>query len=159
MCKNLRVEQAHEASSSSESPTLERTAQSAAAGYVAEFHSAFGLAFETEVQDAVPERLAALRTSLLREETEEFAQAAAASDIVEVADALADVVYIAYGSALTYGIDLDAVIREVHRSNMSKLGPDGRPVMREDGKVLKGDDYSPPDIAAVLAAQPRTSTS
>ena len=58
-----------------------------------------------------------------------------------------------YGTAAVHGIDLDAVIAEVHRANMSKLGPDGRPVLRADGKVLKGDCYTPPDVAAVLRAQ------
>lgn len=74
-------------------------------------------------------------------------------DHVEVADALADIVYVAYGTALTYGIDLDAVLQEVHRSNMSKLGPDGRPILREDGKVLKGPGYFPPAIGEVLRTQ------
>lgn len=60
------------------------------------------------------------------------------------------VVYVAYGTALSYGIDLDAVLAEVHRSNMSKLGADGRPIHREDGKAMKGPGYTPPDIAAVL---------
>jgi predicted HAD superfamily Cof-like phosphohydrolase len=62
---------------------------------------------------------------------------------------LADVVYVAYGTAISYGIDLDAVITEVHRANMTKLGADGQPVIR-DGKVQKGDRFQPPDVAAVL---------
>ena len=67
------------------------------------------------------------------------------------ADALADLVYVVYGMALETGIDLAAVLAEVQRSNMSKLGADGRPVYRQDGKVLKGPGYLPPDVAAVLA--------
>jgi len=62
-------------------------------------------------------------------------------------------VYVAYGSAITYGIELDAVVREVHRANMSKLDQAGRPVLREDGKVLKSQQYRPPDVTAVLEGQ------
>ena len=74
-----------------------------------------------------------------------------ARDTVGAADALADLVYVVYGMALETGIDLAAVLAEVQRSNMSKLGADGRPVYRQDGKVLKGPGYRPPDVAAVLA--------
>ena len=74
-------------------------------------------------------------------------------DLVGIADALADIVYVAYGTALTYGIDLDAVLHEVHRSNMSKLGSDGKPLIREDGKVLKSERYFPPDIESVLRSR------
>ena len=94
-----------------------------------------------------------LRTRLLDEETAEFADAAAREDLVGMADALADVVYVAYGSALTFGIDLDAVLREVHRSNMSKLDSAGRPILRDDGKVLKSPSYFRPDVARVLEEQ------
>ena len=97
--------------------------------------------------------LARLRIALLAEEVDEFVDAVAASDLVAIADALADIVYVAYGTAVTYGIDLDMVLGEVHRSNMSKLGKDGRPLIREDGKVIKSDQYFPPDIARVLALQ------
>ena len=121
---------------------------------VAEFHLAFSLPVETRPQGNVPEQLGQLRVELLREEFEEFAEAVQRSDVVAVADALADIVYVAYGSALTYGIDLDAVLREVHRANMSKLGSDGRPLMREDGKVLKPPTYSAPDVRKVLLDQP-----
>ena len=71
-------------------------------------------------------------------------------DTAAAADALADLVYVVYGMALETGIDLAAVLAEVQRSNMSKLGADGRPVYREDGKVLKGPGYFPPDVAGVL---------
>ena len=91
-----------------------------------------------------------LRLALIEEEVGELAEAARAGDLVGVADALADIVYVAYGTAHVYGIDLDAVLDEVHASNMTKLGADGRPIRRADGKVLKGPDYRPPDIAAVL---------
>ncbi len=71
--------------------------------------------------------------------------------VVEAADALADLVYVIYGMALETGIDLAAVLAEVQRSNMSKLGADGRPVYREDGKVLKGPGFFSPDVAGILS--------
>lgn len=98
----------------------------------------------------VSEALSVLRMDMLHEETDELTDAVVGADLVEIADALADIVYIAYGNALTYGIDLNAVLREVHRSNMSKLGEDGKPVFRGDGKVIKGPNYSPPDVLGVL---------
>jgi predicted HAD superfamily Cof-like phosphohydrolase len=113
------------------------------------FHRAFGLPV-AQVPTLVDAELAGLRKELLREEVQEFTDASDDRDLVEIADALADIVYVAYGSALTYGIDLDAVLAEVHRSNMSKLDADGKPVLRDDGKVLKSDRYSPPDVAATL---------
>jgi predicted HAD superfamily Cof-like phosphohydrolase len=97
--------------------------------------------------------LARLRVALLHEEVGEFVAASERGDLNGVADALADIVYVAYGTALTYGIDLDAVLHEVHRSNMSKLGSDGKPLIREDGKVLKSEQYFPPDIESVLRGQ------
>ena len=92
----------------------------------------------------------ALRERILEEEWIELCEAQAKRDIVEVADALADMLYIIHGTALEYGIPLDAVVEEVHRSNMSKLGTDGRPIRREDGKIMKGPNYFRPDIAGVL---------
>jgi predicted HAD superfamily Cof-like phosphohydrolase len=73
-------------------------------------------------------------------------------DVVGAADALADLVYVVYGMALECGIPLADVLAEVQRSNLSKLGADGRPIYREDGKVLKGPGYHPPDVAGVLRA-------
>lgn len=77
-------------------------------------------------------------------------------DTAAAADALADLVYVVYGMALETGIDLAAVLAEVQRSNMSKLGADGRPVYREDGKVLKGPGYFPPDVGGVLGIDPES---
>jgi len=128
-------------------------ALSEAAVSVAAFHAAFGLPSRSAPTADVPAALAELRVRLLTEETQEFAAAAESGDLTAVADALADVVYVAYGSAVTYGIDLDAVLAEVHRSNMSKLDVDGRPLLREDGKVLKSARYTPPDVAGVLRRQ------
>jgi predicted HAD superfamily Cof-like phosphohydrolase len=71
-------------------------------------------------------------------------------DVVEVTDAMGDLIYVLYGQALEASIPLDAALAEIHRSNQSKLGPDGRPILRGDGKVLKGAGYSRPDLTAVL---------
>ena len=121
--------------------------------FVARFHEAFGLPRAPRPDVDIPAELAKLRVDLLVEETGEFADASAKSDIIGIADALADIVYVAYGAAVTYGIDLDAALREVHRSNMSKLDEQGRPVYREDGKVLKSARYTPPDIRGILSRQ------
>jgi predicted HAD superfamily Cof-like phosphohydrolase len=101
----------------------------------------------------VGEDLAQLRIALLEEEVCEFAAATRAGDLVGIADALADIVYVAYGAALTYGIDLDLVLAEVHRANMSKLDSRGRPAKRPDGKVIKSDRYQPPDVHGALQLQ------
>lgn len=130
-----------------------RRGMSEAMHAVAEFHATFGLPMSATPQQDVPSQLAALRVELLREEFEEFRSAVRRNDAVAIADALADIVYVAYGSAITYGIDLDLVIREVHRANMSKLGPNGVPLMREDGKVLKPRTYTPPVIEEILLKQ------
>lgn len=90
---------------------------------------------------------------LLEEESAELVDAVRRGDIVAIADALADIVYVTFGTAVTYGIDLEAVLREVHRSNMSKLDASGRPVMRDDGKVLKSERYTAPEIGVVLGLQ------
>lgn len=117
---------------------------------VREFHETFGLPMNDAPTLDVGETTDAMRIDILREELDEYAAAIAAGDIVEVADALADMVYVIYGTALTYGIDLDAVLAEVHRSNMTKRDDDGRPYLRGDGKVVKGPNFEPPDIAAAL---------
>lgn len=126
--------------------------QSVAAA-VAEFHSAFSLPVRVLPTSDIDRDLANLRIALLEEEADEFAVAAEKGDLIGIADALADIAYVVYGTALTYGIDLDAVLREVHRSNMSKLDEDGKPIIRGDGKVIKSDRYFPPAIKSVLDAQ------
>jgi len=76
-------------------------------------------------------------------------------DLVEAADALADLDYVVQGSNLVFGLPAEALAAEVHRSNMSKLGADGLPIRREDGKIMKGPNYSPPDLAPIIAAAGR----
>jgi predicted HAD superfamily Cof-like phosphohydrolase len=124
-----------------------------AAAALAQFHQAFNLPMRQVPSADIDLALARLRVALLQEEVGEFVAASERRDLIGVADALADIVYVAYGTALTYGIDLDAVFHEVHRSNMSKLGSDGNPLIREDGKVLKSERYFPPDIESVLRRQ------
>jgi predicted HAD superfamily Cof-like phosphohydrolase len=123
------------------------------AAAIAQFHSAFDLPMRQVPSAEVDNALARLRVALLEEEVSEFIAASEKGDLIGITDALADIVYVVYGTALTYGIDLDSALREVHRSNMSKLGSDGKPLIRADGKVLKSAQYFPPDIAAVLARQ------
>ncbi|MET8810388.1 MazG nucleotide pyrophosphohydrolase domain-containing protein [Streptomyces sp. NPDC004549] len=119
---------------------------------VREFHHAFGLdARETPTE--VSPQLAAHRGELLAEEAAEVAEVAVEGPLDHLAQELADVVYVAYGTALVHGIDLDEVIAEIHRANMSKLGPEGQVLRREDGKVLKGTHYRAPDVSAVLRRQ------
>ncbi len=125
---------------------------------VREFSRAFGVATRPSPSPAglgVDDEELVLRRRLLDEEVGELADAVAARDVTAVADALADIVYIACGTADLLGIPFDEVFAEVHRANMSKLGADGRPVLRADGKVLKGPAYVPPDVAGVLAAARR----
>jgi len=90
-----------------------------------------------------------LRTRLLQEEFEEYLFAEGQNDLVEIADALADLIYIACGTAVSYGIPLDDVFAEVHRSNMAKL-VDGKVIRREDGKIQKPEGWTAPDIKSVL---------
>ncbi len=127
---------------------------SRASTQVAEFHRAYELPLRHAPTQEVGAAQAVLRQALIEEEVGELADAIADHDLVGIADALADIVYVAYGTAHVYGIDLDAVLTEVHASNMTKLGADGRPVWRADGKVLKGPSYRPPDVAAVLDRTP-----
>jgi len=99
------------------------------------------------------EKTARLRIELIAEELNEFIEAVDYEDIVQVADALTDILYVTYGAGAAFAIDLDACFDQVQRSNMSKLGEDGKPIYREDGKVLKGPNYSPSDLAKVLEKQ------
>ncbi|CAL9615285.1 MazG nucleotide pyrophosphohydrolase domain-containing protein [Streptomyces sp. enrichment culture] len=122
------------------------------ADLVRTFHRAFGLDARSAPSEVAPE-LAAHRGELLAEEAAEVAEVSVRGPLDALAHELADVVYVAYGTALVHGIDLDEVIAEIHRSNMTKLGPDGTVSRRADGKVLKGDHYEAPDVSGVLRRQ------
>ena len=93
-----------------------------------------------------------LRYSLLAEENNEYLEAVEAGDLVGIADALGDQLYIIYGTILKHGLQhkIEEVFREIHRSNMSKLGADGKPIYREDGKILKGPSYFRPNIKSII---------
>jgi predicted HAD superfamily Cof-like phosphohydrolase len=118
---------------------------------VKDFHQAFGQRVgENPELPSKEER--ELRKKLLAEEYTEYVVAELNNDLVEIADALADIVYIAAGTAVSYGIPLDRIFAEVHRSNMAKL-VDGKVVRRSDGKVQKPDGWTPPDIKTILASK------
>ena len=135
--------------------TPRRPGPSRAALQIFAFHRAFDLPRRrTPSIAAVDDALLRLREDLLEEETSEYMAASYRRDFVAMADALADIVYVAYGTAISFGLDLDLVIDEVHRANMSKLDIDGRPVMRHDGKVLKSPRYTAPQVSQVIATQP-----
>jgi predicted HAD superfamily Cof-like phosphohydrolase len=116
-----------------------------------EWHKKFEVPILSKPQYPGFER-AALRVELIREEFEEFKVASLAGDVIEAADALGDLLYVIYGASLEWGIPLDAVFDEVHRSNMTKVWPDGTVHRREDGKILKPEAYSPVDLRRVLDA-------
>lgn len=91
-----------------------------------------------------------LRLSLILEEYTELEDAIAEGHMEGIADALTDILYVTYGAGHAFGIDLDKCFEEVQRSNMSKLGADGKPIYRDDGKIMKGGNYSEPDLRKVL---------
>jgi len=116
---------------------------------VAQFMRTFGQNVNTT--PAFPEEaVVGLRIDLQVEELQEFIDACNNDDIVAAADGLTDLLYVIYGAGHAFGIDLDKCFEEVHRSNLSKLGLDGKPIFRADGKALKGPNYSPPDLKKVL---------
>ena len=87
-----------------------------------------------------------LRSDLIKEELNELEQAMKTRNLKEIADALTDILYVTYGAGFAYGIDLDKCFKEVQRANMSKLGTDGKPIYNEKGKVMKGPNYSEPNL-------------
>ena len=91
-----------------------------------------------------------LRYNLIKEELDEFKQALDNSDLLEVADALTDILYVTYGARHAFGINLDACFEEVQNSNMSKLGTDGKPIYNDQGKVMKGPNYFKPDLSKFI---------
>ena len=119
---------------------------------VEKFHTAFGEA-NGDKPDNLPSDKYMLRYNLAKEELDEYLDACKQDDIVGIADALGDQLYILCGTILKHGLQhkIEEVFAEIQRSNMSKLDADGRPIRREDGKILKGPDYTPPDIASILA--------
>ena len=123
---------------------------------VADFHQAFGLGISQNPRANLGPEKNLLRFNLMDEENREYLEAANRGDLVEVADALGDMLYILCGTILEHGMQakIEEVFEEIQRSNMSKLGNDGKPVYREDGKVLKGPNYFRPEIRAILDREP-----
>ena len=119
---------------------------------VAEFHKAFGLGRKEIPTANLGKEKNLLRYKLMREENEEYLEAANDNDLIEVADALGDMLYILCGTIIEHGMQhkIEEVFNEIQRSNMSKLGADGNPIYREDGKVLKGPNYFKPNIQSIL---------
>lgn len=119
---------------------------------VKEFHSAFGLGIKENPIADLGKAKNLLRFNLMKEENEEYLEAANNNDLTEVADALGDMLYILCGTIIEHGMQhkIEEVFDEIQSSNMSKLGADGKPIFREDGKVLKGPNYFKPDINSIL---------
>jgi NTP pyrophosphatase (non-canonical NTP hydrolase) len=111
--------------------------------------STFGQEVKTKAEFPDNETIA-LRLELIQEELNELREAIGNADIVEVADALTDILYVTYGAGHAFGIDLDKCFQEVQESNMSKLDHNGDPIYREDGKVMKGPNYFQPDLTSIV---------
>ena len=109
------------------------------------FMATFGQMVRTKPQFP-DEKTMQLRYNLIKEELNELEHAMKTKNLKEVADALTDILYVTYGAGYAYGIDLDKCFKEVQRANMSKLGTDGKPIYNEKGKVMKGPNYSEPNL-------------
>lgn len=116
------------------------------------FHKTYGLGVSPTPIADLGEAKNELRFNLMKEENEEYLEAVRNNDIIEVADALGDMLYILCGTILEHGLQhkIVEVFGEIQRSNMSKLGEDGKPIYREDGKVMKGPNYFKPDFSKIL---------
>ncbi len=120
--------------------------------HVEDFHDSFGIINNYQPTTALSEDEIILRYKLMKEENEEYLEAAKNNDIVEIADALGDQLYILCGTILKHGLQhkIEEVFEEIQRSNMSKLDGNGKPIFREDGKILKSVNYFKPNIKSVL---------
>ena len=116
--------------------------------HVRRFHDAFGIKNNYTPNAVLDNEVFDLRHRLMHEENEEYLEACKNGDLVEIADALGDMMYILCGTILSHGLQdkIENIFEEIQRSNMSKLGADGKPIYREDGKILKGPNYFKPDI-------------
>ena len=119
---------------------------------VKEFHTAFIIGHSEIPISNLGEAKNTLRYNLMKEENEEYLEAVQNNDLIEIADALGDMMYILCGTIIEHGLQhkIEEVFDEIQRSNMSKLGTDGKPIYREDGKVLKGPNYFKPDFTKIL---------
>jgi len=119
---------------------------------VKEFHTAFEIGFSEIPKSDLGESKNILRFNLMKEENEEYLEAAQNNDLIEIADALGDMLYILCGTIIEHGLQhkIEAVFDEIQRSNMSKLDHNGKPIYREDGKVMKGPNYFKPDFSKII---------
>jgi predicted HAD superfamily Cof-like phosphohydrolase len=119
---------------------------------VKEFHSAFKLGYSESPRADLGESKNTLRFNLMIEENEEYLEAVQNNDLIEIADALGDMMYILCGTIIEHGLQhkIEEVFDEIQRSNMSKLDENGQPIYREDGKVMKGPNYFKPDFSKIL---------
>lgn len=119
---------------------------------VKEFHQTFKIGYNTQPTASLGEAKNQLRFDLMKEENEEYLKAVQEDDLTEIADALGDMLYILCGTILEHGLQhkIENIFDEIQRSNMSKLGTNGQPIYREDGKVIKGPHYSKPDFTEIL---------
>nr|WP_322624653.1 nucleoside triphosphate pyrophosphohydrolase family protein [uncultured Flavobacterium sp.] len=119
---------------------------------VTQFHTSFKLGVGESTRASLGENLNLLRYNLMKEENEEYLEAAQNNDLTEVADALGDMLYILCGTIIEHGLQhkIEEVFDEIQRSNMSKLDHNGEPIYREDGKVMKGPNYFKPDFSSIL---------
>ena len=117
---------------------------------VKQFMQTFGQEVKTKASFS-DEKTNQLRLDLIKEELEELKNAMESKDLLEVADALTDILYVTYGAGHAFGINLDKCFDEVQNSNMSKLGKSGKPIYNESGKVMKGPDYFKPDLSKFLS--------
>jgi len=116
---------------------------------VKDFHDTFGLNYNDSPTVDLGKKIIELRFNLMKEENEEYIEAARNNDIIEIADALGDMLYILCGTIIEHGMSdiIEDVFDEIQKSNMSKLGADGKPIYREDGKVMKGPNYFKPNFS------------
>ena len=116
------------------------------------FHQKFNINYLNEPKANIPDEIKELRFKLMEEENLEYLKATKENDIVEIADALGDMLYILCGTIISHGLQnkIEEIFQEIQSSNMSKLGENGKPIYREDGKVLKGPNYFKPDIRKIL---------
>jgi predicted HAD superfamily Cof-like phosphohydrolase len=119
---------------------------------VKEFHEVFGLEYHELPNAAVSKHIYELRHRLMQEENDEYLEACEKGDLTQIADALGDKMYILFGTIIAHGLQhkIEELFHEIHRSNMSKLDDEGKPIYREDGKIMKSNNYFLPDIKSVL---------
>jgi predicted HAD superfamily Cof-like phosphohydrolase len=119
---------------------------------VKEFHTAFEIGYSENPKADLGDSKNVLRYNLMKEENEEYLEAVQNNDLVEIADALGDMLYILCGTIIEHGLHdkIEAVFEEIQRSNMSKLDSNGKPIYREDGKVMKGPNYFKPDFSKII---------